>query len=198
MKQGLALLLTVCLLVACSCTALAGDEVLHGYVSDWDNYGLSTDPITLTIGCGIQDMPASVIDNLQIELIAQATGVRLDFVGYDPDKFAVLTAGGDLPDILQIRGMYPGGASAGVSEGIGLFLRALHLLVKTLGKEYTGEQEEEFHTHCAVRKESHPDAVPERRCADGVLADVEEQYCHAKDKTHQLEGAVSFLGRGSH
>ena len=103
MKQGLALLLTVCLLVACSCTALAGDEVLHGYVSDWDNYGLSKDPITLTIGCGIQDMPASVIDNLQIELIAQATGVRLDFVGYDPDKFAVLTAGGDLPDIFSLE-----------------------------------------------------------------------------------------------
>ena len=103
MKKFLALLLTVCLLGACTITASASDAVLHGYVSDWDNYGLSKDPITLTIGCGSQDLPASYNDNLQIELIAQATGVRLEFVGYDTEKFAVLTAGGDLPDIFSLE-----------------------------------------------------------------------------------------------
>lgn len=103
MKKILSLMLTVCLLMGCAVPALADSAVLQGYVSDWDNYGLSKEPITLTIGCGSQDLPVSYNDNLQIELIAQATGVRLEFVGYDSEKFAVLSAGGDLPDIFSLE-----------------------------------------------------------------------------------------------
>lgn len=104
MKRYLAYLLTLCMLLACMPAALAdGDAVLHGYVSTWDNYGLSKEPITLTVGCGVQDLPASTLDNLEIELIKQATGITIEFVGYDSEKFAVMVAGGDLPDIFSLE-----------------------------------------------------------------------------------------------
>jgi len=101
MKKVLSLVLVLCLMASVS--AFAGSEVLQGYVSSWDNYGLDKDPITLTIGCGSQDLPASYENNIQIELIKQATGVQLEFVGYDAEKFAVLSAGGDLPDIFSLE-----------------------------------------------------------------------------------------------
>lgn len=101
MKKVLSLLLVLCLMMSVS--AFAGNEVLQGYVSTWDNYGLDKDPITLTIGCGSQDLPASYENNLQIELIKQATGIQLEFVGYDSEKFAVLSAGGDLPDVFSLE-----------------------------------------------------------------------------------------------
>ena len=101
MKKVLSLVLVLCLMAGVS--AFAGDEVLQGYVSTWDNYGLDKDPITLTIGCGSQDHPASYENNIQIELIKQATGIQLEFVGYDAEKFAVLSAGGDLPDIFSLE-----------------------------------------------------------------------------------------------
>ena len=46
MKKVLSLVLVLCLMAGVS--AFAGDEVLQGYVSTWDNYGLDKDPITLT------------------------------------------------------------------------------------------------------------------------------------------------------
>jgi putative aldouronate transport system substrate-binding protein len=103
MKKTLTFLLAVIMMMACAISALADSDVLHGYVSTWNNYGLSKDPIVLTIGCGSQDLPASYKDNLQIELIKQATGVQLEFVGYDSEKFAVMSAGGDLPDIFSLE-----------------------------------------------------------------------------------------------
>lgn len=73
------------------------------YTSSWDNYGLSKEPITLTIGVGAQDVPASDKNNLELELIYQATGIRLEWVAYDTEKFAVLTAGGDLSDLFSME-----------------------------------------------------------------------------------------------
>lgn len=104
MKRFLSVLLTLCLMAACVPAAFAESaDVLQGYVSTWDNYGLSKEPITLTIGIGTQDAPASDLNNLQLELIEQATGIRLEWVSYDAEKFAVLTAGGDLPDLIELE-----------------------------------------------------------------------------------------------
>lgn len=104
MKRILSVLLSLCLMAACVPAAFAEDaDVLHGYVSTWDNYGLSKDPITLTIGVGAQDVPVSAENNLELELIYQATGIRLEWVAYDTEKFAVLTAGGDLPDLFSME-----------------------------------------------------------------------------------------------
>lgn len=101
MKRFFAYLLVLCLLMACVPAAMA--DALQGYTSSWDNYGLSKDPITMTVGMGAQDLPTSDIDNILIELIANATGINIEWVGYDPEKFAVLTAGGDLPDVFSME-----------------------------------------------------------------------------------------------
>ena len=82
MKKVLSLVLVLCLMA--SVTAFAGDEVLQGYVSTWDNYGLDKDPITLTIGCGSQDLPASYENNIQIELKpVQDAVMSMVFMDYD-------------------------------------------------------------------------------------------------------------------
>ena len=51
---------------------------------------------------------------------------------------------------------------AGVRKDVGFFLRSLKLLVKACGKEYAGEQEEEFHAHRAVWKQGDENALVER------------------------------------
>jgi len=77
------------------------DERLFGFQTAWDNHGLSTDPITLTIVNSMHELPhQGIIDNTAMELIREATGITLDWIGADEERFAVMIAGGDLPDII--------------------------------------------------------------------------------------------------
>ncbi|MDR1637909.1 MAG: extracellular solute-binding protein [Treponema sp.] len=56
------------------------------------------------------------------KIIGQNTGVEVNFshpaVGQEREQLGILIASGDLPDLIQIRGLYNGGSSAGVAEGV--------------------------------------------------------------------------------
>lgn len=74
---------------------------LFGWQTKWNNYGLPTDPITLTVCVGMQDLQhIGIEENISFEMIKEATGITLDWVGVDNEKFAVLAAGKDLPDLI--------------------------------------------------------------------------------------------------
>ena len=103
MKKFLSIVLALCMVLGCASALAESPASLQGYTSTWDNYGLSKEPITLTLGVGIQDMPASQENNIALDLIYEATGIRVEMVGYDSEKFAVLTAGGDLPDVFSME-----------------------------------------------------------------------------------------------
>lgn len=103
MKKFLSIVLALCMVLGCASALAESPASLQGYTSTWDNYGLSKEPITMTIGVGIQDMPASQENNIALDLIYEATGIRVEMVGYDSEKFAVLTAGGDLPDVFSME-----------------------------------------------------------------------------------------------
>ena len=103
MKKFLSIVLALCMVLGCASALAESPASLQGYTSTWDNYGLSKEPITMTIGVGIQDVPNSEENNIALDLIYQATGIRVQFVGYDAEKFAVLTAGGDLPDLFSME-----------------------------------------------------------------------------------------------
>ncbi|NJD01507.1 MAG: hypothetical protein FIA99_02635 [Ruminiclostridium sp.] len=59
-------------------------------------------PITLTIGMGSTLSDGTHQDNSVFKEIEAQTGVTLSFVNYDVEKFKVLSAGGDLPDIFRV------------------------------------------------------------------------------------------------
>lgn len=88
-------------------------------------YPLDTD-VKLSYWLPIQGNAAkhmtSYNDHEIYKMISENTGIEVEFqnstVGDASTQLGLLVAGGDLPDILQIRGFYPGGADAGVSEGI--------------------------------------------------------------------------------
>lgn len=89
-------------------------------------YPIQTDDNELTFWLPIQPIAskymASYNDHLIYRQISEATGMQVDFQNCSPadagTQLGLLVASGDLPDIIQIRGFYPGGASTGVSEGI--------------------------------------------------------------------------------
>ena len=103
MKKILSIVLALCMVLGCASALAESPASLQGYTSTWDNYGLSKEPITMTIGVGAQDVPDSEENNIALDLIYQATGIRVQFVGFDGDKFAVMTAGGDLPDVFSME-----------------------------------------------------------------------------------------------
>ena len=103
MKKILSIVLVLCMVLGCASALAESPASLQGYTSTWDNYGLSKEPITMTIGVGLQDVPNSEENNIALDLIYEATGIRVQFVGYDAEKFAVLTAGGDLPDLFSME-----------------------------------------------------------------------------------------------
>jgi putative aldouronate transport system substrate-binding protein len=56
------------------------------------------------------------------QIINKNTGVEVEFihpaVGQEREQLGILIASGDLPEIIQIRGLYNGGSGAGVAEGL--------------------------------------------------------------------------------
>lgn len=105
MKRTLAIILSLCLLLAAAPMAFAEENsVLGTFQSTWDNYGLSKEPLTLTVGMADQDAPSTTEGNIEWELIKQATGIEIEWVTYDNEKFDILAAGGDLPDIISFNG----------------------------------------------------------------------------------------------
>lgn len=89
------------------------------------NYPIDTD-VKLTYWLPIQGNAAKHMTSYNeheiYKLISEKTGIQVEFQNTSPNDAAtqlgLIVAGGDLPDILQIRGYYPGGADAGVSEGV--------------------------------------------------------------------------------
>lgn len=65
---------------------------------------------------------SSYNDHPIFKIISQNTGVEVEFfhpaVGQEREQLGILVASGDLPDLVQIRGLYNGGSGAGVAEGI--------------------------------------------------------------------------------
>lgn len=90
------------------------------------SYPIAAEDNKLTFWLPIQPIASKYIasynDHLIYGLISENTGMDVEFINCAPadgaTQLGLLVASGDLPDILQIRGMYPGGAAAGVSEGI--------------------------------------------------------------------------------
>lgn len=114
MKRYLAILLALLL-----CAAAAG-------ASAESMYPIQTTDNTLTFWCPIQPIASkhmtSYNDHPIYSIISENTGMKVEFQNCSPadasSQLNMVVVGGDLPDILQIRGLYTGGASAGVSEGI--------------------------------------------------------------------------------
>lgn len=117
MKRALSLLLLVALLLGG--TAMA--EI---------TYPLEVEDNNLTFWCPIQPVAskymASYNDHIIYTKVSENTGMAVDFINCAPadaaTQLGLIVAGGDMPDILQVRGLYPGGPAAGVSEGIFLDL----------------------------------------------------------------------------
>ncbi len=115
MKRTLIMVLTAVLMLSIMQPVLA--EV---------TYPIQTDDNTLTFWAPIQPIASKYMtsfkDHKIYSIISENTGMIIDWQNCSPsdgaNQLSLIVAGGDLPDILQIRGMYPGGASAGVSEGI--------------------------------------------------------------------------------
>jgi ABC-type glycerol-3-phosphate transport system substrate-binding protein len=76
---------------------------LFGWQSTFDNYGLPRDPITLTVNINIAQLRhAGTLGNIGDFMLRDATGITLDYRGTDEETFAVMVAGGDLPDIITM------------------------------------------------------------------------------------------------
>lgn len=87
----------------------------------------------LTIWLPIQPPAAKYItsynDQEVFQEISRRTGIEVEFihpaVGQEKEQLGLLMASGELPDIIQIRGLYSGGAPAGVDDGVFLDLTEL-------------------------------------------------------------------------
>ncbi|MDF2907915.1 MAG: transporter periplasmic subunit [Herbinix sp.] len=87
----------------------------------------------LTIWLPIQPPAAKYIssynDQEVFQEISKMTGIEVEFinpaVGQEKEQLALLIASGELPDIIQIRELYDGGATAGIDDGIFLDLTDL-------------------------------------------------------------------------
>ncbi len=70
-----------------------------------DANGADKEPITLTWGMQVADAPGgdgTHPENEVINMIREKTGIQIEIITYDLDKFNMLAAGGDLPDIIEI------------------------------------------------------------------------------------------------
>ena len=77
------------------------DERLFGWVSNWHNYGLPLDPITIdvVVDQGVMRHPGP-LNNLSDFMLQNTTGITLNFIGADEERFGVMIATGDLPEIV--------------------------------------------------------------------------------------------------
>lgn len=104
-------------------------------------YPVENDGYTLDIWCPIQAPAAKYITSYNEQevynQISADTGISTNYMhpalGQEAEQLGLLIAGGDLPDIIQIRNLYSGGASSGVEDGIFLDLSDL---VKTYAPDY--------------------------------------------------------------
>ena len=87
----------------------------------------------LTFWLPIQPPAAKYIssynDQEVFQEISKRTGIEVEFinpaVGQEKEQLALLIASGELPDIIQIRELYDGGATAGIDDGVFLDLTEL-------------------------------------------------------------------------
>ena len=99
---------------------------------------------SLTFWLPIQPPAARHINNYSdqeiFQIISKNTGINMTYyhpaVGQEQEQLNILVASGDLPDIIQIRGLYSGGSSVGVSDGI---FRDLTNLIRTHAPDYLRE-----------------------------------------------------------
>lgn len=90
------------------------------------SYPIETDDRNLSYWLPMQPIAskylASYNEHMIFKIIGENTGMNVNFLNASTadaaTQLGLLVAGGELPDILQIRTLYPGGAAAGVSEGI--------------------------------------------------------------------------------
>lgn len=89
-------------------------------------YPVESNGEKLTIWCPMQPPAAKYItsynDQEVFQEISKRTGIEVEFIhpalGQEREQLGLLIASGELPDIIQIRGFYPGGAAAGVDDGV--------------------------------------------------------------------------------
>ena len=89
-------------------------------------YPVESNGEKLTIWCPMQPPAAKYItsynDQEVFQEISKRTGIEVEFIhpalGQEQEQLGLLIASGELPDIIQIRGFYPGGAAAGVDDGV--------------------------------------------------------------------------------
>lgn len=90
------------------------------------SYPIQTEDNKLTFWLPIQPIASKYIssynDHLIYNIISENTGMDIEFINCAPadgaTQLSLLIASNAIPDIMQIRGMYPGGAAAGVNEGV--------------------------------------------------------------------------------
>ncbi len=90
------------------------------------SYPIQAEDTSLTFWLPIQPIASKYMSSYNEHLIYQVinenTGMNIEFLNCAPadgaTQLSLLIAGGDIPDIMQIRGMYPGGAAAGVNDGV--------------------------------------------------------------------------------
>lgn len=96
-------------------------------------YPVDSQGVKLTYWLPIQPPAAKYITSYNeqevFQEISKKTGIEVEFihpaVGQEKEQLALLVASGDLPDIIQIRGLYDGGSTAGVDDKIFLDLTEL-------------------------------------------------------------------------
>ena len=117
MKRSLIRMLGIFLMVTMLFSTAASAEM---------TYPIETDNSKLTFWLPIQPIAskymASYNDHMIYGAISEKTGMDVEFINCAPadgaTQLGLIIASGDMPDLLQIRDLYPGGAAAGVSEGI--------------------------------------------------------------------------------
>lgn len=113
-----------------STSGSAAEEVAEaGEVS----YPVDSEGEKLTVWCPIQPPAAKYItsynDQKIYQEISKLSGIEVEFIhpaiGQEKEQLGILMASDELPDIIQIRDLYSGGAIAGVDDGVFLDLTEL-------------------------------------------------------------------------
>ena len=145
MKKTLAMLLLIAMalvpLVAGGSSESSGSQNI-AIDEDFEVvYPIANDDVTLDIWCPIQPPAAKYITSYNEQEIyteiSKNTGVKTNYIhpalGQEGEQLGLLIASEDLPDIIQLRNLYSGGASSGVDDGI---FYDLTDLVKTYAPDY--------------------------------------------------------------
>lgn len=109
-----------------------GDVFDEKIPNDYSAYPYKED-VTLDIWMPSNAILASVVNDINnqrvFEQVEELTGIKLNFIvptlGEEATEFNIMTTGDDLPDIIIDAGLYPGGVTAGVKDGVYLDLTDL-------------------------------------------------------------------------